>query len=94
MEDKIINAYWFTNKDGCIGIVLVNTEQGLKAYIGQAKGEKEQEDIEHIAKWGAKFTLETILDLFNTFMYYGDADSGIEGLGEDINSLNYKLSAE
>lgn len=93
MEDKIINAYWFTNKDGCIGIVLVNTEQGLKAYIGQAKGEKEQEDIEHIAKWGAKFSCGVAKDIIDHFLYYGNADTNGKGI-KDYETLNYKLSAE
>lgn len=52
----ILNHCWYSGVD-VVGIVLVEdkTTKKTKAYIGVGrKGNNEQEDIYHIAKWGAK----------------------------------------
>ena len=52
----VINHVWFPGVD-MVGIVLTedNTTKKTKAYIGVGrKGSDEKQDMEHIAKWGAK----------------------------------------
>jgi len=50
--NKILNSTWF----GYIGIVKVQTEyDGIKYYIGSAKGENQTDDEQHIADWGNTF---------------------------------------
>lgn len=60
---KVTDTIWFTNKDGCIGIVV--TEGDItgyrKAYIGAASGTDEKADTQYILDWGSKFSLDTIL---------------------------------
>lgn len=60
---KVIETLWFTNKDGCIGIVVVEEDVtgDRKAYIGPASGTDEKADAEQILAWGNKFSLDTTL---------------------------------
>jgi len=62
---KVIETLWFTNKDGCIGIVVVEEDVtgDRKAYIGPASGTNEKADTEQILAWGNKFSLDTTLRL-------------------------------
>lgn len=66
---KISDVIWFTNKDGSIGIVLGEDSVTCKkkGYIGSCKGESEGKDVEHIEKWGSKFTEETAERIFKHF---------------------------
>lgn len=70
---KIMNTIWFTPgplaniSGGCIGIVLVDWEEGegVQAYIGIGKGGDEKIDQQTIADWGAKLdagTLQRLLE--------------------------------
>ena len=53
---KILRTHWFTNKDGTIGIVHVKTEyDGLRYFIGRARGNDEIFDAQYIAEWGSSF---------------------------------------
>ncbi len=58
---KVIETLWFTNKDGCIGIVIGEEDitGDRKAYIGPASGTDEKADNEQILAWGNKFSLDT-----------------------------------
>ena len=58
---KIIETLWFTNKDGCIGIVVGEEDitGDRKAYIGPASGTDVKADTEAILAWGTKFSLDT-----------------------------------
>jgi len=58
---KILESFWFTNRDGCIGIVVIEEDVtgDRKAYIGPASGVDEKADTEHILAWGNKFSLGT-----------------------------------
>ena len=51
VENNYIGAVWF-NK---IGIVLMNNGYEDKAYIGEGKGEDEQDDIKVILRSGVPF---------------------------------------
>lgn len=54
-ERKILSAEWWPTKDGCIGIVAVEGENGdWAAYIGVGRGANIRVDEIHIAEWGAK----------------------------------------
>jgi len=75
---KTIETLWFTNIDGCIGIVVVEEDVtgDRKAYIGPGlkytlgeltgltgRGIDEKADIEQILARGNKFSLDTALRL-------------------------------
>lgn len=62
---KIIETMWFTNRDGCIGIVVIQEDVtgDRKAYIGPVPGADEKADTESILAWGNKFSLDTVLRL-------------------------------
>jgi hypothetical protein len=56
---KLLDTFWFTNRDGSTGIVRVETDyDGIKYYIGHVPGFNEQDDSEYIAKWGSTFPKE------------------------------------
>lgn len=59
---KVLNVIWFSARS-CVGLVQCQTEyEGVKYYIGcppgEDKGFNEEEDIQWIADWGAKFPQE------------------------------------
>lgn len=55
---KIKGSIWFTAMNGpIIGIVLVDTCNEEKAYIGTGAGVSEKEDELSINKYGARFPL-------------------------------------
>jgi hypothetical protein len=58
MTREIIGFTWFTDTRGTIGIVIVKHHNEEKAYIGHGLGHNEEDDIWHIADWGASFPLE------------------------------------
>ena len=62
---KIIEEFWFTSFDDCIGIVVIEEDVSgeRKAYIGTASGTKEKEKASAIWAWGANFTYGTVLRL-------------------------------
>lgn len=52
----IRDVLWYTGGAGSVGIVLVATLKGHKAYIGVSGGRYDADsDALHIAQWGAKF---------------------------------------
>jgi len=56
--EMIEDVLWYTQMMGPpyqIGIVLLNTGFGYKAYIGTANGSDEEYDSRSIATFGAKF---------------------------------------
>lgn len=66
---KVIETLWFTNRDGCIGIVVIEEDVSTrplslcgdrKAYIGPASGTDEKADTEAIIAWGNKFSLDAV----------------------------------
>lgn len=52
---QILDAKWYTTMSNTIGIVLVNTQGGHKAYIGTAPGWNEELDRRYISDHGARF---------------------------------------
>ena len=66
---KVLDKLWFTNKDGCIGIVVIEEDVtgDRKAYIGVGQGNSEEVDTEQILAWGNKFSVD-ILERLNHFM--------------------------
>ncbi len=62
---KVIETLWFTNFEGCIGIVVGEEDitGDRKAYIGPASGTDEKANTEQVLAWGNKFSLDTVLRL-------------------------------
>lgn len=58
---KVIETIWFTNNDGCIGIVIGEDDVtgDRKAYIGPASGADEKGDTGKILAWGNKLSIDT-----------------------------------
>lgn len=58
---KVIERLWFTNLNGCIGIVVIEEDitGDRKAYIGSASGTDEKADTKQVLAWGNKFSLDT-----------------------------------
>lgn len=59
---KVIDAIWFTDVEGVVGVVVaedpLTTERS--AYIGIGTGFDERVDTEHIIDWGGKLSLDTL----------------------------------
>lgn len=66
MSGKILQSLWFTEMGSAypIGIVLVATEFGSKAYIGTGYGYSKERDEQKIVDTGAKFPLQAANKLF------------------------------
>lgn len=63
---KILNAEWFSNPQGCFGIVTIKNDIGeIKSYLGLGDGRSEHEDIEYIAKTGAKVDVKQLKRIVN-----------------------------
>jgi hypothetical protein len=64
---KIQDAIWFTEMGTPRPIGIIYGEDEVtgekKAYIGTGHGFNEHADTQHIAKYGAKLTLETVKQL-------------------------------
>lgn len=65
MANKILGHIWFNSLKGSFGIVVVDNGHEEKAYIGIgiANGLSEEQDIETIVKYGAKFPLKQAKEL-------------------------------
>ena len=57
---KILADRWFTNKDGCMGVVAARTNDHepdapdeWKAYLGLGSGYNLESDQQYIAMWGS-----------------------------------------
>lgn len=56
---KIKRSIWFTPRGACIGIVIVECDDGTeKAYIGVGHGKDQKADEQLIADYGSKLPLE------------------------------------
>jgi hypothetical protein len=55
----VTHVCWFTHLNTCIGIIIVeNAMKEKRAYIGTAIGFVEDSDMQMIAEYGSKFSLE------------------------------------
>jgi hypothetical protein len=62
---KILQSQWYTNKDGTIGIVRVETDyDGIQYFIGHVSGLDEQSDTKYVADWGSRFDYDAGQVLF------------------------------
>jgi hypothetical protein len=52
---KVVDSKWYNHNGHCIGIVLVETDFGHKAYIGVGYGNDEAFDATRIVSNGARF---------------------------------------
>ena len=52
---RAIDWTWFTNRDGCTGIVRAETEDGIKYFISHVAGFNEHTDIQYVMEWGSTF---------------------------------------
>ncbi|MBA7567483.1 hypothetical protein ES708_09195 [subsurface metagenome] len=59
---KVIDTMFFTNVDGCIGIVVVEEDVtgDRKAYIGSVDGTNEKANTGAIMAWGNKLSLDAV----------------------------------
>ena len=66
MDKKILGSLWFTERREVkpIGIILIETGYGKKAYIGTGWGASQAVDEQKIADTGAKFPTDVALKLF------------------------------
>jgi len=62
---KILRSIWFTEagSNKPIGVVIVETPQGQKSYIGTGNGQDEGQDALKIATFGAKFPISAAIEL-------------------------------
>ena len=70
---KVIDKLWFTNRDGVIGIVVIEEDVtgDRKAYIGIGEGKSEFTDTEAIVNWGNRFHSNTALRIERLLTYNG-----------------------
>ncbi len=71
VENKPKQVSWFNGCGGRIGVVV--GVSGEHAYIGAALRHDEDDDVDHIMKFGAKFPLDAAL-LLPVSKYYSDSD--------------------
>ncbi|HLP81226.1 MAG TPA: hypothetical protein VK141_04415 [Nitrosomonas sp.] len=72
IENKPKQVTWFNGCGGRIGIVV--GESGDFAYIGLALRHDEDDDVNHIMQYGAKFPLDAALKL-PVSKYYSETES-------------------
>lgn len=59
---KIIDTFWFSNKDGTYGMVITENEMGVKkTRIGKASGVDQKLDAEYIAAWGGRVVKDAVI---------------------------------
>ena len=61
---RALDWTWFSNVKGCIGIVRVQTDDGIQAYISAVDGNDEYSDVQFIMDWGARFPIEAANTIF------------------------------
>lgn len=71
VENKPKQVSWFNGCGGRIGVVV--GIDGEHAYIGAALRHDEDDDVDHIMKYGAKFPLDAAL-LLPVSKYYSDSN--------------------
>ena len=61
---KVIDATWFTNSTGCIGVVLYDDGFGkIKSKIAIVPGEDPRLDIEKVIDRGSSFPITAMYEL-------------------------------
>lgn len=55
MSKEILDAIWFSNGSGCIGIVKVRSYDEIKFYISSVPGLSEDADKHYVADYGSRF---------------------------------------
>lgn len=87
---KVIEKMWFTNNQGCIGIITCEEDVtgDRKAYIGIGCGKDEGEDTEGILAWGNKFSLDTAQIMVSLLTIKGGDKDGLPGYVEKANRGN------
>ncbi len=63
MSLKIVDSFWFSNRDGTYGMVITENEMGVKkARIGICSGHAKQKDDEkYIAAWGGRVVKDAVI---------------------------------
>lgn len=63
MALKIIDTFWFSNKDGTIGMVITENEMGVKKVrIGKASGLAQNLDAGYISAWGGRVPKDAVIE--------------------------------
>lgn len=55
MSANVVDAKWYTSGNHTIGIVLIDSGFGHKAYLGLGYGLEARYDEQHIVRSGARF---------------------------------------
>jgi len=63
-EQEKVDALWFSNLHGTIGIVRKENQYGVKFYIGTVTGIDEDSDTKQVLKWGSTFPADAGETLF------------------------------
>jgi hypothetical protein len=59
---KIIDTFWFTNRDGTYGMVITENEMGIKkARIGIVGGRDQHRDAKFLASWGGRVPKDAVI---------------------------------
>lgn len=63
MALKIVDTFWFSNRDGTYGMVITENEMGVKkTRIGMCgPGSNMEEDAKYIAAWGGRVVKDALI---------------------------------
>jgi len=59
---KVIDTFWFSNRDGTYGMVITENEAGVKkARIGKVAGVDQKVDADYLAAWGGRVVKSAVI---------------------------------
>jgi hypothetical protein len=59
---KIIDTFWFSNRDGHYGMVITENEMGVKkCRIGKVFGGDQKLDADYLAAWGGRVVKDAVI---------------------------------
>jgi hypothetical protein len=63
MALKVIDTFWFSNRDGTYGMVITENEVGVKkARIGIVAGVDQKKDADYLAAWGGRVVKDAVIE--------------------------------
>lgn len=64
---KVIDKYWFTSSEGCVGIIITENHVGdRKARISRVQGNNEETDTEFVVENGAEIPIDLLKGMIRT----------------------------
>ncbi len=59
---KIVDTFWFSNRDGHYRMVITENETGIKkCRIGKVAGADQKRDAEYLAAWGGRVVKSAVI---------------------------------